>query len=338
MGPALDGRLMVQHHSRGGEGNRAGDFAVRPEGYIDQASYEMLPWMPQPNNIEDFFETGFTTNNNVSISGANASSNFRLSYNNQYSEGILPNTDLKRNGINLDLGHNMLNNKLRINANVNYINSGSKNRPNNSYGTENIMYLWVWFGRHIPMESLRDYWQPSLEGIQQFNYNYNWHDNPYFTMFENTNGFNKDRIFGNLNVTYNILPNLSLMVRTGTDTYNELREGRRAWSTQRFPLGQYREDKLYFQEINTDFLLSYNTNLSDNITFNLSGGGNRMTQENRFNQVAANELAVPGVYSFNNSNIPLLQNTFNSERAINSLYATASIGINNAIYVESGRA
>ncbi|MEO1261036.1 MAG: SusC/RagA family TonB-linked outer membrane protein [Bacteroidota bacterium] len=333
-GPALDGRMMVMHHSKNSQGLRAGDFVLRPTDYSDQSTYELLPWSPQPDNIEDFFETGVSTNNNISISGANETSNFRLSYNNQHSKGILPNTNLNRNGVNLDLGHNMLDGKLKVNANINYINSGSKNRPNNSYGTENIMYLWVWFGRQIPMESLRDYWQPGLEGIQQFNYNYNWHDNPYFTMFENTNGFNKDRVLGNINITYNITPELSLMLRTGTDVYNELREGRRAWSSQRFPFGQYREDKLFFQERNSDFLLNYKKDFSRDFNFNVSAGGNRMTQENRFNQVAANELAVPGVYSFNNSNIPLLQNTFNTERAINSLYASASFGFKNAIYLD----
>lgn len=337
-GPALDGRMMVQHHSTNGSGIRAGDFALRPEGYTDQDSYELLPWSPQPDNIADFFETGITTNNNISITGANETSNFRLSYNNLYSKGILPNTDLKRNGVNLDLGHKLLDGKININANVNYINSGSKNRPNNSYGTENIMYLWVWFGRHIPMETLKDYWQPGLEGIQQFNYNYNWHDNPYFTMFENTNGFNKDRILGNINMTYKITDKLSLMLRTGTDVSNELREGRRAWSTQRFPFGQYREDDIYFQERNSDFLLSYNDQLSDKVSLSVSAGGNTMTQKRQYGRVAANELAIPGVYSFNNSQIPLLQSSFDSKRRINSFYANASVGLNNALYIDiSGR-
>ncbi|MEO1449356.1 MAG: SusC/RagA family TonB-linked outer membrane protein, partial [Bacteroidota bacterium] len=292
-GPALDGRAMVQHHSANGDGLRAGDFALRPEGFTDQSTYETLPWSPQPDNIRNFFETGVTTNNNVSITGASENSNFRFSYSNLYSKGILPNTDLRRNGINLDLGHNMLNDRLHINTNINYINSGSNNRPNNSYGTENIMYLWVWFGRQIPMSSLESYWQPGLEGIQQFNYNYNWHDNPYFTMFENTNGFNKDRILGNINVTYDITKKLKLMARTGTDVSNDLREGRRAWSTQRFPLGQYREDRIYFNERNTDFLLTYDDRIGENLSMVVSAGGNQMTQENRFNQVAANELAVP---------------------------------------------
>lgn len=333
-GPALDGRMQVQHNSTNSDGLRAGDFALRPENYTDQASYELLPWVPQPDNIRNFFETGITTNNNISITGANETSNFRLSFSNLYSEGILPNTDLRRNGINLDLGHNLLNDRLHINTNINYINSGSNNRPNNSYGTENIMYLWVWFGRQISMETLEDYWQPGLEGIQQFNYNYNWHDNPYFTMFENTNGFTKDRVLGNINITYDITDNLKLMLRSGTDVFNDLREGRRAWSSQRFPLGQYREDRIFYREMNSDFLLTYNDRIGENVSLVVSAGGNQMTQENRFNQVSANELAVPGIYSFNNSNIPLLQSTFNSKRRINSLYANASIGINDAIYLD----
>jgi hypothetical protein len=196
------------------------------------------------------------------------------------------------------------------------------------------MYLWVWFGRHIKMNSLRDYWQPGQENVQQYNYNYNWHDNPYFTMFENTNGFDKDRIYGNVNATYSITPKLNLMLRYGMDLYNDLRVGKRAFSTQRFPKGQYREDRIFFEERNADFLLSYNDNLADNISFSASVGGNRMEQINRFNRTAANELAIPGVYSFNNSAIPLSNNQYNAKRRINSLYATTQIGINNAIYID----
>ena len=333
-GPALDGRLMVQHHSVKADGTRAGDFVVRPGDYSDQDEYEKLPWEAQPTNIEDFFETGVTTTNNIALFGGDATGNFRLSYTNLRSEGILPNTNLRRDNINLDLSKSMLNDKLTFNVNANYINSGSDNRPNNSYGTENIMYLWVWFGRHIPMNTLESYWQPGLEDIQQFNYNYNWHDNPYFTQFENTNAFGKDRLLGNINATYKFTDKLSLMLRTGTDFYNELRTGKRAYSTQRFPRGQYREDKIFWQEMNSDFLLKYDDRLGENISLNVNIGGNHMEQTYRYHLVSANELAIPGVYSFNNSAIPLSSSQFNSRRAINSLYGALSLGINDAIYLD----
>ena len=335
-GPAFNGQSIAQHDSPTSSGFRAGDFAVRPltsDGAFSD-NITPTPWTAAPTNIEDFFETGFTTSNNIALSGGDANRNFRLSYTNLYSEGILPNTNLKRNTLAFDATQKFIDNKLKITTNINYVNSNSDNRPNNSYGTENVMYLWVWFGRHIDMNSLRDYWQPGLEGVQQFNYNYNWHDNPYFTMFENTNGFDKDRIYGNVNATYSITPKLSLMLRYGLDLFNDLRVGKRGFSTQRFPLGQYREDRVFFEERNADFLLSYNDQFSDNISFSANVGGNRMDQTNRFNRVAANELAIPDVYSLNNSAIPLSNSQFNSERRINSLYGSFQIGINNSIYLD----
>lgn len=339
-GPAFNDQAVVQHNSPTNSGLRAGDFAVRPRNedgtFADEA--QALPWTPAPTNIEDFFETGITTINSIALYGGDDQRNFRLSYNNTYSKGILPNTNLKRNNVSLDVNQYFLDKRLKISANGNYIGSGSDNRPNNSYGTENIMYLWVWFGRQIDMNTLRDYWQPGLENIQQYNYNYNWHDNPYFTMYENTNSFNKNRLFGNLNATYEISPSLSLMLRYGLDTYDELRVSQRAFSSQRFARGQYREDNIFFQERNADFLLTYAPQLTGNISFNLSAGGNQMTQERRYRRTAANELAIPGIYSFNNAAIPLTNNQFNSERRINSLYATASVGIGSAFYVDlSGR-
>lgn len=335
-GPALDGQMVVQHNSPTTSGLRAGDFAVRPRNEAGQFTddAQALPWTPAPTNIEDFFETGVTSINTVSLYGGDDMRNFRLSYSRLDNTGILPNTDLHRNNLSLDVGQYFINKRLRVNANVNYINSNSDNRPNNSYGTENVMYLWVWFGRQIDMNTLRDYWQPGLDNIQQYNYNYNWHDNPYFTMFENTNAFDKNRLFGNVNATFDISEDLSLMIRYGLDTYDELRAGRRAWSSQRFPMGQYREDAIFFQERNTDFLLTYSPQLQGKVSLSVSAGGNQMTQDRRFRRTSANELAIPGIYSFNNASIPLTNSQFNTKRRINSLYATANIGINSFLYFD----
>ena len=167
------------------------------------------------------------------------------------------------------------------------------------------MYLWIWYGRQINTANLRDYWMPGLEGRQQFNYNYNYHDNPYFTMYENTNGQSKDRLFGNISVSYDFNDHLSLMVRTGMDYYDELRDKRRAFSTQRFPLGFYREDDIYFMERNTDFLLSYNNSFSDVWGLNISFGGNQMRQAQEFQQTVAPQLLIPNIYNFTNSAVQL---------------------------------
>ena len=329
-GPRLDqGTSIAQHDSPTANGFRGGDS--HPS--VGRGDITPTPWTSAPNNIDDFFETGYTLSNNVALTGANEDGSFRLSYTNLANKGILPNTDLERNTLNLSAQYN-LTDKLKATASVNYITSGSDNRANNSYGTENIMYLWVWFGRQIEMNSLRDYWQPGLEGVQQYNYNYNWHDNPYFTMFENTNGFDKDRIIGNVMVTYDFTDNLQLMLRSGTDFFNELRMNRRAFSTQRYPFGQYREDKIFFEERNTDFLLTYNKDVNEDFDFTVSLGGNRRDLTDRYNRTSANQLSIPEVYNFENSRIPLATTQFDQRKQVNSLYGFANLSYKGVLFLD----
>ncbi|MFC3417850.1 SusC/RagA family TonB-linked outer membrane protein [Algoriphagus hitonicola] len=329
-GPEMDtGLLIPQFDSpRSVAGFRGGDLNASEGSTITPT-----PWVSQPNNINDFFETGVTLSNNVSVSGSNENANIRLSWTNLDQKGIVPNTDLKRNSIALNGGINVTE-KLSINSAVNYQRTASGNRPSISYGTENLMYLWVWYGRQINTRNLRDYWMPGLEGTQQFNYNYNYHDNPYFTVFENTNGQGKNRIFGNISANYKFTDKLNLMVRTGLDTYNELRDRRRAFSTQRFPRGNYREDAVFFSEQNTDFLLTYSETSKPVWTYSIALGGNQMRQENRFQQTVAPQLLIPGIYNFTNTAVNLQVNQFNSEKRINSLYGFGQIGYKNVLFLD----
>ncbi|MGI9541873.1 MAG: SusC/RagA family TonB-linked outer membrane protein, partial [Cyclobacteriaceae bacterium] len=334
-GPLLDGSQIIQHNSPTSSGVRAGDFALRPRdadgNFTDTAT--PLPWVANPDNIEDFFNTGSTVSTNVSVSGSNDLGNLRVSVTDLQSEGILPNTDYNRRTYAMN-GSYQLHDRVKVSSSLNYVNGNSSNRPNNSYGTENIMYLWVWFGRQIDMNTLMDYWQPGFEGVQQFNYNYNWHDNPFFTMFENTNAFDKDRLFGNVKVDIDITDDLSLMVRSGLDYFNDLRTSRRAFSTQRFANGQFREDMIFFKEQNTDFLLSYNKEINSDFQLGVSVGGNRRTEENRYRRISANSLSVPGIYNFQNAAEPLSKTQFDDEKTVNSLYAFANISYKNVLFLD----
>lgn len=339
-GPKMDGRLIAQYDSPTSNGLRGGDvhglsYTLGQSG-VDLArrgDITPTPWIDHGDPVDQFFETGRTSSTNLAFYGSNDKGNFRFSYNNFDNKGMLPNTDLKRNNFSLNLGYN-LSDRFRVDARANYINSFSNNRAVNSYGTESVMYLFTWLGQQLNFETLQDYWQDGLEGFQQFNYNYNYHDNPYFNMYENTNGLSKNRLLGNISFTYDILPDLSLMVRGGTDTYSELRTIQRAYSTQRFPRGQYREDKINFQEVNIDFLLNYKKYISNDWFVSASFGGNRMTQKNHFHAVSANQLVIPGVYTFTNTDIPLATSISRPEKQINSLYGLAQIGFKNALYLD----
>ncbi|NJM25326.1 MAG: TonB-dependent receptor [Bacteroidia bacterium] len=342
-GPALDGQLIKQFDGPTSNGLRGGDVGnlFTRIGPVDLAAQlaargdiTATPWVAQPDNVRDFFETGLTYAQNVALSGSNDNGDIRLSYTYLNQTGIVPNTDQKRNTISLAGGYK-LTDKLSFRTTANYIAGESGNRPNLSYGTENIMYLLnCWFPRSLNIASFRDYWQEGREGLNQFNFNYNYHDNPYFNVYENTNGQQLDRVYGNISATYKFNDWLSLMLRGGTDYSSEFRDRRRAWSTQRFPLGSYREEKVIFQETNLDFLLSLNKDISQDISFSANVGGNLMKQNYNYSDVFAPELTVPGTYSLNNSRVALQASSDRFERRINSLYGSVQAAYRNYLFLE----
>ncbi len=342
-GPKMEGQMLPQFDSPTTNGFRGGDVGnlntqIGPVDYAAQLAARgdiiATPFSAQPDNIKNFFETGVTYTQNIAVTGSNEFGDVRASYTLLDQKGMVPNTDLKRHSFSLSSGYK-LTKKLSIQTTANYVKSLSDNRPNLSYGTENIMYLLnCWFPRQIDLNTSRNYWQAGRTELNQFNFNYNYHDNPYFNLYENTNGQEVDRLYGNINATYHFTDWLSLMARIGTDYSDEFRARRRAYSTQRYPLGSYREEQVFLQETNADFLLSYNKDINTDLSLAVSVGGNAMRRRYNLSDISAPQLTVPGIYSLNNSRVALEYYTFQSEKRINSLYAFAQVGFKNYLFLE----
>ena len=183
------------------------------------------------------------------------------------------------------------------------------------------------------MAALKDYWQPGLEGVQQFSYNYTFFDNPYFTLLENRNSFNRDRVFGFVSASYDLLSNLSLTVRSGMDYSNEQRQFRRNFSSNRFSQGGYAENDVFFREVNTDVLLDYKVD-AGNFSVNLLGGGNRLDQRAQNTQSNALTLAQPGIFRLSNAASPVVIVDQAAAKRINSLYALARVGYRDCLFLD----
>ncbi len=337
-GPKLDqGFLVAQFDSPStavdGSELLAGDVLSRllPDGTY--TTITPTPWVSNPNNVRDFFETGVTNQNTFAITNRTDRGGVRVSYNNIRNTGILPNTDLKRDGIAVSVDQK-LTNRLQFDGFLNYVNSRSDNRPNLGYGYENPIYGFNWTGRQANIESMKDYWQEGQEGLQHFDINYLWLTNPYFTMFENTNSFNKNRVFGNASVNYQFSDKLSLRVRSGVDNYNDNRAFRRAVSTNRNAFGSYREDRIGYYELNNDVLLSYNDNDSKEIQYGFSIGANRFDQNINYQFTEASQLSIPGIYSLANSRNPLKGRSEVFTKRINSVYGLADVGFRSMLYAD----
>ena len=332
-GPKLDAGLLIQQYD---------SPVTLPDGRVvrgaDTQVYSGLPITPtpfvsHPDNLKNFYETGHTAINNLAISGSYDKGSYRLSFTDLNSQSTIPGVDLKRKTLAARLQFEPIR-RLKFSSSINYINSGSDNRPATKYGSENTNYaLSAWLGRQTDVNPMKQYWQPGLEGIQQFSYNYTFFDNPYFTLYENRNSFNRDRLIGNLAVTAELATNLTLMVRSGMDYSNENRQFRRAFSSNRFKSGAYAENAVFFREVNTDFLLNYTRSLGP-LSLDVSAGGNRMDQLASFDQYQALTLAQPGVFKLNNAASPVEVYQQSARKRINSLYALAKLGFKDVLFVD----
>ncbi|MFT5736417.1 MAG: TonB-linked SusC/RagA family outer membrane protein [Maribacter sp.] len=304
----------------------------------DTALYSGLPIIPtefrsNPDNLKDFYNTGTTLINNIAISNGFEKGNYRLSFTDLRSESIIPGVNLDRQTVSARLGF-MPTDKLSINSSISYVNSQSDNRPSNGYGSENVNYsLVAWGPRSLNIDSLRDYWQPGLEGVQQYSYNYTFFDNPFFILEENRNSFNRDRVFGNISASYDITDHITATIRSGMDYSSELRQLRRAFSSNRFQNGGYAEHDVFFREINTDFLLNY-TNQFNDFKVAVSVGGNRLDQKAFTSQSQTTSLAQPGIFRLSNGASPIEVFEFESNKRINSFYGLAKFGYNGFLFLD----
>jgi len=291
---------------------------------------ELTPWVSYPDRHRDFFQTGATYTNNLAISNSSEIGSYRLSYTNLNNTGIVPNTDLKRNTLNLAANYK-LHPKLQINTNLGYTNNKSDNRP--AAYRESVSNLVYRLPANIDINQLRNYWVPGKEGLQQFSID--GEDNPYFVAYEHTNAYTRDRLTGNIQALLSIRPDLQLMVRTGMDLYNEEHENKRPFSSKRNKQGAYSIDKAYFKEQNTDVLLTYTKQLNQNWFFSIAAGANRMDRKTTSLEQKTESLSIPEVYNISNATAgSVINSQYQSSKRINSVYAIGQVNFKDQLYVD----
>ena len=315
-GPKLDVGLMIPQFSSPVDANG-----------VPQPS----PWISHPNNVKDFFEVGTTVSTNVSLTGGNEKSNFRLSYTDLTQNGMVPNTDFKKKTLAFSATSNPIE-KLTFSASGNYVNAGSDNQPGYGYAAANVMQQFSWTGRQVDYKLLKA--KQLNEDGSIYNWNHNYHNNPYMTLTEDLNKLRRDRFIGNAMVKYQFTDNLSAYIRTGGDIYSNFTSTQKFVGDMDYPTGYYGETVNLFREINSDFLVTYDKNFGTDFNFSFNLGGNRMDRLTQENRGTAPELAVPGVYNVANSAVtPTVFNEYKSKR-VNSLYGFGQVGYKNELFLE----
>ncbi|RYF22279.1 MAG: SusC/RagA family TonB-linked outer membrane protein [Flavobacteriales bacterium] len=291
-------------------------------------------YSPQPNNVIDFYKTGYNLANTLSITTGNEKAQGYFSYTNTRAEGIVGGNALDRHNLNLRLT-SKLSDKLSLDVKTNYIVQKIDNLLRT--GEESIGTSAYLLPRSIKFNEYRDFEYTDAAGQLQQNYFIDEAGspggNPYWSALRNDSRDDKrNRFIGLASLKYDISSKVSLQVRTGLDQMtNETTRNRYATKAFNNNLGQYSEFYETVSEFNTDALLSYKETFGD-FTVGLNAGANMLKQ-------SSSSLTSGGVLSkrnyFSLINVATVQSTSTmSEKQVNSVYGFSQVGFRNYLFLD----
>jgi TonB-linked SusC/RagA family outer membrane protein len=297
---------------------------------IDQFTGPQQPWVAHPDNVRNFFETGRTLYSNVAVSRAGERSHVRLSLTNTQVSGMAPGNSIDRIGVSMRGGASITD-RLSAESSINYTNQDAVNRPGTGYDEDNPMQQFIWFGRQVDMNALRNYRCTGSEPTSclpggQYNWNYNYHNNPFWEQVVNGNDDRRDRLIGHVALNYQLTDWLNATARVGRDWYRDSRKRViHHFSLDDAGEGSFEDDLLYVAETNADVLLTATRQLTSDFTLDVTGGANRRKNDFETSGVDVDRLVVPGIYTIDNAKVTPNPYDELSEREVRSLYGSASL-------------
>ena len=328
-GPKLDGRQVVSWADlqKWEAGGKVGNPTTSP-------------WSPATSDYRDFFKTGVSYTNNVAISKAYDNSAFRISYTNTAMTGYLPNSSQYKNTVSVNGNIMSKDKKLNVFTSVNFFNSRTKGRQDTGYGDNNIMVKFTqWGQRQLNMDELKalylkdDGTQGSWNRGDFDDPTIQYHNNVYWSRYMNYENDSRNRIYGNVGVNYQILPQLKAQYKVNLDFYADKQYERNAVYSQE--LSGYKESSRQQYELNHEFMLMYNQAFGDySVTANLGANIMQRHYELIYGQTQGG-LAIPLYYNLANSITTPKAYNYKLEKGINSLFGDVTLGWKSMLYLEA---
>lgn len=314
-GPRLDAGLLIPQF----------DSPVDANG-----NRTATPWVSNPNNVNDFFRTGFTSNYGVAIAKSDDKYQFRISYNNEHQKSIVPGASTNKTNFALNTDYKLAK-WVSVGATANYILYSAPSLPGSAMASgsnarsNSTMLQFLWFGRQVNTASLKEDYSR--------NWNSSYYSNPYWNAYYNTQSQDRHRLIGDFHLAFHLLDGLDLRLRTSTDWYNDKRKSKVKWGTSGTPYGNYSEENYTVQENNTEAVLTYQKQISQDWNVDALVGFNVRNKKYEYNYQAAPRLAVPDLYTLTNSRDQLTSsNDFYRLRQY-GVYASATVNYKNWAYL-----
>ncbi len=276
------------------------------------------------DHFREFYVTGRNMNHSLSFSGGNANSTFQSSFSYLNSDGIVVNSNFKRATARLAATHRM-SQRLSVGAQINYNNNNQVAPPS---GDKSVFSsLWFW----SPSFDINDHRNP--DGTQK-NPFAGIIDNPRYMAEESPQVSKVNRVFGDINLNYDILPWLKARYQITADYYND---NRNRVVGPDLDLGTQVggfivEQSINFRELNSNFFLMGDRPLARNLHLHFTLGNAITEIKNDFLGVRGERFIAAGFYNIRNATnyFPLRGGSL---RRLVGVFAEARLEYNDYLYL-----
>ncbi len=302
---------------------------------IDQFTGKQMPFLPHPNNVRDYYKAGSNWTTNVAVGRATTNSNVRMSITHGDILSMAPGYSILRNNVALK-GGSAISSKLHASAEINYMEEDDHNRVGTGYNEAAAQQGFTWFGRQVDINALRHYMcsasspTPCTIG-QEFNWNYNYHDNPFYMQFINGSSAQRNRVIGDVSADYQVNDWITVTGRIARDWYrwqqhqqNDIGTVGAVWAQY----GGFENNTIYHNETNYSLLATATRQFTPALLMNATVGANTRKDNYVDGDVNVYGLAAPGIYNMSNvSGYPRTPNTTNyvSNKEVRSVYGDLSL-------------
>lgn len=298
------------------------------------------------NNVQDFFHTGITATNSISISTGKEQIQTYFSYANTTSKGVVPQNKLTKHNFNFRETSSLYGGRLKLDGNINLIRQKVSNRP-----VPGGFYMNPLVGLYrFPIDKdIREYrtnyeiWDDQRKLMVQ-----NWHSstedfeqNPYWIINRIQNTDERNRVIASLSAKVIITNNLNIQARGTVDYVNDKFE-ERFYATTAPSLtgvnGRYIESTFKQSQTYADVIATYEQNFSKfSLTLSIGGSiNNNVTNSLRYDSKTAS-LKYANVFNIANINMntsAYIEEQLNAHQQKQSVFGTAQIGYHDQIFMD----
>jgi TonB-linked SusC/RagA family outer membrane protein len=294
------------------------------------------PYVAQPNNVSNLFQNGHVIENSVSISSGGENARIAATFSHLDQEGYIPFSGFDRTSISVG-SSGRLANGLIVNGSLSYTRSntngpffGESGSSAPDAGSSFARTLWLGRGWNtdLPFEN------PANN--RSIFFNTNAIDHPLWSWKHNGMDERTDRIGGKFSLGYDITDNINVTYAIGTNQYTTGRQlvwdiGSIAYSRA----GAIVNDDISFEEIESNLLLTYDDQISNDFSLRATVGHNLNQRTVDRQAVLGTTIVSPGIFDIDNTN-SLVPNggTFSKRRLIGAFY-DVTVGYNNYLFLNT---